>query len=213
MAQGLEDLAPAGLLDRMRNAAALVESASRVRIFCHYDPDGTTSAAILARAMMRRGKRIHASMAHALDRAAAARLREVAHELVIVGEMGSGPLGVCLDPYFRGLSGRPDAAAAFLQTAGFDPEATIRQLETTGRRKLASVLAVRLVEQGATPEALDVLVADRFWIEPDQMYAQALEPYVYSGDRLGQKGLGVGVGLGVGEGHRNAGNPRAEHTQ
>src|SRR2546427_10557662 len=90
MAQGLEDLAPAGLLDRMRNAAALVESASRVRIFCHYDPDGTTSAAILVRAMMRRGKRIHASMAHALDRAAAARLREETNELLIVSGMGSG---------------------------------------------------------------------------------------------------------------------------
>ncbi|TLZ78866.1 MAG: DHH family phosphoesterase [Methanobacteriota archaeon] len=309
MAQGLEDLAPAGLLDRMRNAAALVEGASRVRIFCHYDPDGTTSAAILARALMRRGKRIHASLSHALDRAAAARLREETNELLIVSDMGSGqldlleglpypvvvldhhkpirdsetiahvnphldgvdgaremcgatttwlftlildernwdlagpalagaigdkqavggflgvnaalfaeavdrkvvvperrlalrdlPLGralaVSTDPYFRGLSGRPDAAAAFLQAAGFDPEGTVRQLDTTGRRKLASVLAVRLVEQGATPEALDVLVADRFWIEPDQMYAQDLEAYVNSCDRLEQEGLGMAVCLG-----------------
>src|SRR2546430_13806019 len=92
MVRGLEDLAPAGLLDRMRNAAALVEGASRVRISCPYDPDGTTSAAILVRAMMRRGKRIHASMAHALDRAAAARLREETNELLIVSDMGSGQL-------------------------------------------------------------------------------------------------------------------------
>ena len=83
-----------------------------------------------------------------------------------------------------------------LQAAGFDPEATVRQLDTTGRRKLASVLAVRLVEQGATPEALDVLVADRFWIEPDQMYAQDLEAYVNSCDRLGLEGLGMAVCLG-----------------
>src|SRR3989454_1564701 len=92
MAQGLEDLAPAGLLDRMRKAAALVDGATRVRIFCHYDPDGTTSAAILARALMRRGKRIHASMSHALDRAAAARLREETNELLIVSDMGSAQL-------------------------------------------------------------------------------------------------------------------------
>src|SRR5207244_10289212 len=94
MVRGLEDLAPAGLLDRMRNAAALVESASRVRIFCHYDPDGTTSAAILVRAMMRRGKRIHASMAHALDRAAAARLREETNALLICSDMGSAELDI-----------------------------------------------------------------------------------------------------------------------
>jgi len=325
MVRGLEDLAPAGLLDRMRNAAALVESASRVRIFCHYDPDGTTSAAILVRAMMRRGKRIHASMAHALDRAAAARLREETNELLIVSDMGSGqldlleglpypvvvldhhkpirdsetiahinphldgvdgaremcgatttwlftlildernwdlagpalagaigdkqavggflgvnaalfaeavdrkvvvperrlalrdlPLGralaVSIDPYFRGLSGRPDAAAAFLQAAGFDPEATVRQIDTTGRRKLASVLALRLVEQGATPEALDVLVADRFWIEPDQMYAQDLEAYVNSCDRLEQEGLGMAVCLGDREATAKAEKLLEEYT-
>src|SRR5437879_7553742 len=92
MAQGLEDLAPVGLLARMRNAAALVEGAPRVRIFCHYDPDGTPSAAILARALMRRGKRIHASLSNALNRAAAARLREETNELLIVSDMGSGQL-------------------------------------------------------------------------------------------------------------------------
>src|SRR5437667_549435 len=286
MAQGLEDLAPAGLLDRMRNAAALVEGASRVRIFCHYDPDGTTSAAILARALMRRGKRIHASLSHALDRAAAARLREETNELLIVSDMGSGqldlleglpypvvvldhhkpirdsetiahvnphldgvdgaremcgatttwlftlildernwdlagpalagaigdkqavggflgvnaalfeeakerkvvvlerrlalrdlPLGkaiaLSIEPYFRGLSGRPDAAEDFLRTVGFDPAASLRDLDAGGRRKLTSILAARLVEQHAAPEALDVLVADRYWIEPDQMYAHA----------------------------------------
>src|SRR5436309_12543515 len=92
MVQGLEDLAPEGLLDRARRAAALMDDVARVRIFCHYDPDGTTSAAILVRAMMRRGKRIHASMAHALDRAAAARLREETNELLIVSDMGSRQL-------------------------------------------------------------------------------------------------------------------------
>ncbi len=309
MAKGLEELAPLGLLDRMRKAAALVEGVSRVRIFCHYDPDGTTSAAILGQALMRRGKRIHASMAHALDRASAARLREETNELLIVSDMGSGqldlleglpypvvvldhhkpirdsetiahvnphldgvdgaremcgatttwlfalvfdernwdlagsalagaigdkqavggfvgvnaallaeaidrklvvperrlalrdlPLGralaLSIDPYFRDLSGRPDKAAAFLRATGFDPEASVRQLDAASRRKLASVLAGRLVEQGAAPEALDGLVADRFWIEPDQMYAQDLEAYVNSCDRLGQEGLGMAVCLG-----------------
>src|SRR2546422_822025 len=92
MVKGLDDLAPEGLLDRARKAAGLVDDAARVRIFCHYDPDGTTSASILARALMRRGKRIHASMAHALDRTSAARLREESNELLIVSDMGSGQL-------------------------------------------------------------------------------------------------------------------------
>src|SRR5213594_1887282 len=82
MVKGLDDLAPEGLLDRARKAAGLVDDAARVRIFCHYDPDGTTSASILARALMRRGKRIHATMAHALDGTSAARLQEESNELL-----------------------------------------------------------------------------------------------------------------------------------
>ena len=309
MVKRLEDLAPPGLLERAREAAKLVDGVSRVRVFCHYDPDGTTSASILTRALMRRGKRIHATMAHALDRSSAARLNEESNELLIVSDMGSAqldlleglaypvivldhhkpirdsdkvahvnphlegvdgaremcgatttwlfslvldeanwdlagpalagaigdkqavggfvgvnaalyeesvarkivvperrlalrdqPLGKALaqsiEPYFRGVSGRPEAAAEFLRAAGFDAEVSVRQLDAATRRKLGSVLAIRLLEQGAAPEALEALVEDRYWIEPDQMYAQDLESYVNSCDRLGQEGLGLAVCLG-----------------
>jgi single-stranded-DNA-specific exonuclease len=309
MVTRLEDLAPQGLLDRARKAADLVDGVSRVRVFCHYDPDGTTSASILTRALMRRGKRIHASMAHALDRTSAARLNEETNELLVVSDMGSaqldlleslpypvivldhhkpirdstkvvhvnphlagvdgaqamcgstttwlftlvldeanwdlaGPaiagaigdkqavggfvgvnaalfgealerkilvserrlalrdlalkkaLAQSIEPYFRGLSGQPDAATEFLRAVGFDPDVTFRQLEATGRRKLTSALAVRLLEQGAAPEALETLVEDRYWIEPDQMYAQDMEALVNGCDRLEQEGLGMAVCLG-----------------
>lgn len=309
MVKGLEDLAPEGLLDRARKAANLVDGASRVRVFCHYDPDGTTSASILARALLRRGKRIHVSMAHALDRASATRLNEETNELLIVSDMGSAQLDLLeglsypvvvldhhkpirdsdkvahvnphfegvdgaremcgatttwlftlvldeanwdlagpaaagaigdkqavggfvgvnaalfgeaiergilvperrlalrdlplkraiaqsIEPYFRGLAGRPDVAAEFLRTTGFDPDASLKQLDAAARRKLTSVLAVRLLEQGPAAEALETLVGDRHWIEPDQMYAQDLEAVVNGCDRLGQEGLGLAVCLG-----------------
>ncbi|HYT00270.1 MAG TPA: DHH family phosphoesterase [Thermoplasmata archaeon] len=309
MVKRLSDLAPQSLLDRAQKAADLVDGVSRIRVFCHYDPDGTTSASILARAFMRRGKRIHASMSHALDRASADRLRGESNELLFVSDMGSSQLDfleqmpypvVVLDhhkpvrdsttvvhvnphqhgvdgaremcgatttwlfslildesnwdlagaamagaigdkqavggfvgvnaalfaeaaerkivvperrlslrdlpitkaiaqsisPYFRGLSGRLDAVEAFLRTAGLDPAATLRHLDAGARRKLASVLAARLVEQGSAPEAMETIVEDRYWIEPDQIYAQDLEAYVNSCDRLGQEGLGMAVCLG-----------------
>jgi len=309
MAKRLEDLAPQGLIDRAQRAAGLVDSSSRVRLLCHYDPDGTTSASILARALLRRGKRVHATMSHALDKSVADRIRAETNELLIVSDMGSGHLdllesmpfpvivldhhkplrdtetivhvnphlagvdgaremcgattswlftmvldeanwdlagiaaagaigdkqdvggfvgvnaalfaeaverkvlvperrlalrdravaqavALSISPYFRGLGGRPEAAEAFLRSAGIDPNATVRQMDPAQSRKLTSILAVKLVEQGAAPEALDVLVEDRYWIEPDQMYAQDLEAYVNSCDRLGQEGLGMAVCLG-----------------
>src|SRR3990172_5059161 len=51
----LSDLVPGEFLLRAERAKALLDRAARVRILCHYDPDGTTSAAILARACLRRG--------------------------------------------------------------------------------------------------------------------------------------------------------------
>ncbi len=309
MGKRLEDLAPQGLLDRARVAAERVEGVSRVRILCHYDPDGTTSAAILARALMRRGKRVHATMSHALDAATVERVRQEPNEFLLVSDMGSAqldlleslpypvvvldhhkplrdsdrvvhvnphffgvdgaremcgattswlfalaldeanwdlagiaaagaigdkqglggfvgvnaalfgeaverkilvpehrlalrdrPLGQALalsiSPYFRASGGRPEAAESLLRSAGIEPAATLRQLDATQRRHLTSVLATRLVEQGAAPEAVDVLVEDRYWSEPDQIYAQDLEAYVNSCDRLEQMGLGMAVCLG-----------------
>jgi RecJ-like exonuclease len=296
-------------VERARRGAELVDRASRVRVFCHYDPDGTTSAAILARALLRRGKRFHATMAHAFDAASRDRLRAEDNELLLVSDMGSSqldlleslpgptvvldhhkpprdseavvhvnahlfgvdgarglcgatttwlfalalddvnwdlagiamagaigdkqdvggftgpnaalfreavgrgllkperrlalpdaPLGKALgrstSPYFRGLSGRPEEAASFLRTAGFDPDTSLREIEAGERQRLASVLMTRLLAQDAAPEALDVLVEDRYWSEPDQVYANELEAYVNSCDRLEQEGLGMAVCLG-----------------
>ncbi|HYM40644.1 MAG TPA: DHH family phosphoesterase [Thermoplasmata archaeon] len=309
MGKRLEDLAPQGLLDRVRAAGGQVDRVSRVRILCHYDPDGTTSAAILARALMRRGKRVHATMSHALDAATVERVKAEPSELLIVSDMGSAQLdllealpfpvivldhhkplrdservvhvnphlfgvdgaremcgatttwlftlalddanwdlagiaaagaigdkqdvggfigvnaalfgeaaerkilvperrialrdrpvaqalALSISPYFRGMGGRTEAAEAFLRSAGIDPAAALRQLDAAQRRRLTSVLITRLLEQGAAPEALEVLVEDRYWIEPDQIYAQDLEAYVNSCDRLEQMGLGMAVCLG-----------------
>jgi single-stranded-DNA-specific exonuclease len=309
MAKVLSDLAPQGLLERAERACTLIDKASRVRILCHYDPDGTTSAAILARALLRRGKRVHATMAHALDAATVERVKAEPNELLIVSDMGSAQLdllevlpfpvvvldhhkplrdservvhvnphlfeidgaremcgattswlvtlsldeanwdlagiaaagaigdkqdmggfrgtnavlfaeavdrkilslerrlalrdrplaqalALSISPYFRGIGGRLEAAEEFLRSVSIDPAATMRSLDANQRRHLTSVLATRLVEQGAAPEALEVLVEDRYWIEPDQMYAQDLEAYVNSCDRLEQMGLGMAVCLG-----------------
>jgi len=325
VAERLEDLAPQGLLDRARNAAGLVGGVSRVRIVCHYDPDGTTSAAILARAVLRKGKRFHASMSQAFDRKAFERLKAESNELVLVSDMGSAQLDlleqlpgpvVVLDhhkplrdsdkvahvnphlfgvdgtremcgattswlfalaldeanwdlaglamagaigdkqdiggfsgvnavlfreavarkvlvperqlalremplaraiamsvgPYFKGLAGRPEASEAFLRSAGFDPSATPKSLDAATRRRLASALAARLVEQGAVPEVLDGLVEERHWSEPDGLYVGELEAYVNSCDRLGREGLGMAVCLGDREALGRAEALRDEYT-
>jgi len=92
VAKGLADLVPASLLERAERGARLLERVNRVRILGHYDPDGTTSAALLARAMLRAGKAFHASTSTVIDEALVARVAEEGNELVIVSDMGSGQL-------------------------------------------------------------------------------------------------------------------------
>src|SRR5881397_3515727 len=92
MARSLADLVPKELLDRVRKGVALVEGVSHVRILGHYDPDGTTSAAVLARAMTRAGKAFHASTSTVIDERLVARLKEETNELVILSDMGSNQL-------------------------------------------------------------------------------------------------------------------------
>ena len=92
MARSLAELVPKELLDRVRKGVDLVSGVSRVRILGHYDPDGTTSAAILARAMVRAGKAFHASTSTVIDKDLAARLAGESNELVIMSDMGSGQL-------------------------------------------------------------------------------------------------------------------------
>src|SRR3972149_258765 len=92
MAKRLADLVPNELMARIRRGVALVERVNRVRILGHYDPDGTTSAAIVARAVTRAGKAFHASTSPVVDYDLVKRVNEEGNELVIMSDMGSGQL-------------------------------------------------------------------------------------------------------------------------
>jgi single-stranded DNA-specific DHH superfamily exonuclease len=68
-----------------RKAAELIEDYSFIRIFTHYDVDGISSAAILASALLRRGKRFHITFLRGLNQ-----LNYSGDELVVLQDMGSG---------------------------------------------------------------------------------------------------------------------------
>jgi RecJ-like exonuclease len=88
--------APPGVPDplwvRLLAGVQTLAKANRIRILCHYDGDGATSAAILARMFARWGKDVHISLTTVLDDATAARLREESVQPVVVADMGSGQL-------------------------------------------------------------------------------------------------------------------------
>ncbi len=83
---------PEALWARATAGAALLARADRVRILCHHDGDGATSAAILVRALRRQGASVHVSLTSVLDGPTAARVREDSTGPLVVADMGSGQL-------------------------------------------------------------------------------------------------------------------------
>ena len=83
---------PEALWLRLQAGVASLAPVERVRVLCHYDADGATSAAILARALMRWGKSFHASLTNVLDDATVARVREENDSAFLIADMGSGQL-------------------------------------------------------------------------------------------------------------------------
>lgn len=92
MAAALPPGIPKALWERLLRGVDALAAADRVRILCHYDADGATSAAILARALRRMGKGFHISLTTVLDDATAKLVREESNPALLVADMGSGQL-------------------------------------------------------------------------------------------------------------------------
>lgn len=82
---------PEKLLSRISIAKKELERFSEVRVVSHYDADGISSAGVLCNALMRAGKRFHATLTKNLSEKV---VREIGPgcECVILSDMGSGQL-------------------------------------------------------------------------------------------------------------------------
>jgi RecJ-like exonuclease len=66
------------------------------------------------------------------------------------------------------------------------------------------MLAIRMLKQGAQPEAMRTLVEEKYWIPDRGIYADEMSALINSCSRLGREGLGVSLALGDGGALREA---------
>jgi|Deesub1362A_J573_1020465.scaffolds.fasta_scaffold00089_14 hypothetical protein len=78
------------LTEYVREGVTYLRQFNFIRIFAHYDADGIASAAILARALLREGKRFHIQFLKRLDVDFAISLDPSSDELLLFADMGSG---------------------------------------------------------------------------------------------------------------------------
>lgn len=101
-----------------------------------------------------------------------------------------------LDPYLVGLAGRPEATAEYLEGLGLDPSSTLGSLSIPQQRNLGSQLLIKLLGQGATPEATERLFFPFYQMRDYPLEASLLSKAIDSAGREGQKGLGVAAAMG-----------------
>ena len=151
--------------------------------------------------------------AHILERALA--LKHVSSQKIL-NLKGSTLLDAIygsVDPYFVGLSGRKDNAIAFLESMKLNPDISLGSLEEFYRRKLTSMLSLRLMGQGCRPETVEELVTDILWIPSLDMSTSDLADLLNACGRLDNEGLGLALSLGDAEALETAKGLRTEYNK
>ena len=100
------------------------------------------------------------------------------------------------EPYFMGITGRKREASRFLRWMGLNKDSLLSDLDDEKKRFFTSACALRLLRQGATPDAVGDLVATRYWLYDWGLYADELSALFNSCARQGEHGLGLALALG-----------------
>jgi RecJ-like exonuclease len=109
-----------------------------------------------------------------------------------VGEALTGSI----DPYVRGLSGRPEAVDNFLHTLGIDPARRPSKLAEEENRRLVAALKERLAAAGVVRESADVLDQERWFLPSLGLDAEEVANLQNAAGRAGVPGVGVAYALG-----------------
>jgi single-stranded-DNA-specific exonuclease len=109
-----------------------------------------------------------------------------------VGEAVAGSV----DPYVRGLSGRREAAGAFVHDLGIDPARRPDSLSPEESARLAAALKGRLEAAKVLPEFVAMVDAQRWFIPSLGLDAEEVSNLQNAAGRIGVPGVGVAYSLG-----------------
>jgi single-stranded-DNA-specific exonuclease len=101
-----------------------------------------------------------------------------------------------VDPYVRGLSGRREAAEAFVKTVGVDPGRRPGDLAPEEAGRLAAALKERLARSDVLPEFGAMVDAERWFVPSLGLDAEEVSNLQNAAGRIGVPGIGVAMALG-----------------
>ena len=116
--------------------------------------------------------------------------------LPLYGASLSEALARSIDPFLRGLSGRPVECDRFLQGLSLDPRRPIDSLEASERSRLGSAILARLVQQGTRPEFVEAFHAPRYRLRAPALDAEEVANLQNATGREGTPAEGIALALG-----------------
>ena len=117
-------------------------------------------------------------------------------DLSLRGPTVTAGLAASIDPYFVGISGRPEAAQEFVRRLGLSPDRSLDALEPAERERLATALTARLAQQGARPEFCERVTAERWNFPGESIDAEELSQLQNAAGRAEEPGVGVALAFG-----------------
>jgi RecJ-like exonuclease len=148
-----------------------------------------------------------------LDYAVEKEFVSVQRGLNLKGPTVADAIADSIDPYFVGLSGRKDNVLAFLDSMKLNPSTPMGALDEVYRRKLTSMLSLRLMGQGCRPETVEELVSEIHWIPSMSMSAMDLADLLNACGRMDHEGVGVALCMGDQDALALAGDLRREYNR
>ena len=99
------------------------------------------------------------------------------------------------DPYIRGITGDRENVLQMLKDADIPEESDFITLTEDERRRLSSMIAVRLTQQDVTSEVMKELMKTRYFLKDWSMDAESFAELMDACGRMLSQGLGVGLCL------------------
>jgi single-stranded-DNA-specific exonuclease len=117
------------------------------------------------------------------------------------------------EPFIIGVSGDLQGAMSLLKEASVPEDASLVQLNETERRRLTSLVALRLLQQGCTTSSMEEQITDRYFFSSWQTTADDLAELLNACGRKDQEGVGVALTLKDSKARQTAERLRKEYRE
>lgn len=100
------------------------------------------------------------------------------------------------DPYIRGISGNMDGVKCIMKDANIQPGKMFMELSEYEKRKLSSLITIKLIQQGMQTSSINEVARDRYHLKKMNVDAEYLSSILNVCGRSGFGGVGVAIGMG-----------------